>query len=171
MSLQSEKNGTLVPKQELMDLGFVPHDLEFLGETTVKGKPAVKWNTLGDIPATAGIYLLTSQDSNNDDIRVFYVGQTKDFWQITKGIVSNPKIRKNRSRPGQRYGRPKHSGRTRRRINREVMRQVEDGRTVQHWLRTLDGTKLNDEETRLIRLWNLKKNGWNRTAGSRMIGV
>jgi hypothetical protein len=91
-------------------------------------------------------------------IRVTYVGLTEHLWMVTKGRLPGS----GGARGGQRYGRPRHAGVTRQRVNILIAGQLRSGRVVRHWVRTLPVAALRAEEERLINSWNLRRVGWNR---------
>ncbi len=105
------------------------------------------------------------QQNQSSELRVFYVGMTSHLWMVAKGQLPG-----GIARGGQRYGRPKHAGTTRQRVNAEVARLAADGWTFSHWLRAVEAppdpamlkSLLRAEESRLITVWDLRVVGWNR---------
>jgi hypothetical protein len=98
---------------------------------------------------------------------VAYVGLTEHLWMVTKGRLPGS----GGARPGQRYGRPKYAGITRKRVNVAIAEQLRSGRTVRHWLRPITEPppsreelwrRLCTEEEILIKRWDLRRTGWNR---------
>jgi hypothetical protein len=88
---------------------------------------------------------------------------TEHLWMVTKG-----RLPAGTARGGQRYGRPKHAGVTRQRVNTVIVQALRDGWIPQHWVKpypsnTADvrATVLRDENE-LITAWNLRTIGWNR---------
>lgn len=156
------KQGAPIRIRELRDLGFGRHDLEF-GEPEAAGRfgLGIRWTTLGDVPNSPGLYAFVGE--RDGDERVLYVGLTKNLRMVTRG--SSPEG----GRGGQRYGRPKHSGETRQRINVEVARARGAGYLISHWVKPVtvpadeNATSfLRREEEALIRRWRLRTVGWNR---------
>ncbi|GAB3563393.1 hypothetical protein GCM10027344_20810 [Spelaeicoccus albus] len=147
--------GTLVEPEDLIALGFVPHDLDFGQHVEWPGGTGIEWATLGQVPDSAGVYLFTIGDG--DVVHVAYVGLTTHLWMVTKGHLPHS----GGARGGQRYGKPRHAGVTRKRVNALIAQQVDAGRTVQHWLRELPRDLIVDEEDRLIHLWSTRSTGWN----------
>lgn len=151
--------------EELDDLGFSRFDLRFLTPPPdVAESGGCTWDTMGVVPDTPGHYLFTIEQSS--ELHVAYVGLTENLWMITKGRLSD-----GRSRPAQRYGRPKYAGATRARINGLIAAEHAAGRVVAHWLRPLADppsdraalrARLLADEEALIRRWSLRQNGWNR---------
>ena len=70
-----------------------------------------EWTTVGDVPGAPGLYAFTVQDGH--DLRVVYVGLTSHLWMVTNGHLPGGAG----ARGGQRYGRPKHAGVARQRVN------------------------------------------------------
>jgi hypothetical protein len=89
---------------------------------------------------------------------VTYVGMTTHLWMVTKGRLP----RSGGGRGGQRYGRPRHAGATRVRINLLIAAEISKGHRIRHWLQPFEERSLADEEERLIRLRQLRHLGWNR---------
>lgn len=138
-------------------MGFIPLDIEILDRVSLPfGESGVNWNTIGDVPDSPGVYAFTVAD--DEELRVTYVGLTSHLWMVTKGRLPDGS-----ARGGQRYGRPKHAGTTRTRVNVLVAEQLTLGRTVRHWVRlALDVEELPALEESLIRKWDLRLSGWNR---------
>jgi hypothetical protein len=90
-------------------------------------------------------------------MRVAYVGRTEHLWMVTKGRLPG-----GGARGGQRYGRPRHAGATRRRVNILIAEQLRAGRVVRHWICQLPSAALRAEEERFITSWDLRRCGWNR---------
>lgn len=158
--------GTPVTEPELRELGFVPHELRFLrGDVPLPGGVGLNWDTLGEIPDSPGLYAFTTEDPTlAASLRVAYVGLSTHLWMIAKGQLPGGV-----GRGGQRYGRPKHAGVTRKRVNVEVAGARAEGLHVRHWLRPMTvppgaeaSTFLRHEEERLILMWALRTSGWNR---------
>jgi hypothetical protein len=157
--------GTPVARGDLARLGFVEHPLEPVAAADVSEGALIGWNTLGSVPDAPGLYCFVGQQNRSHELRVFYVGMTSHLWMVTKGQLPG-----GIARGGQRYGRPRHAGTTRQRVNAEVARLAADGWTFSHWLRPVEapaapGTLqalLRAEESRLITIWNLRVVGWNR---------
>ena len=149
--------GTLVSAEELRDMRFIPFDLEIDDAVSLPfGETGVNWNTVGDVPASPGVYAFTVED--DEELRVTYVGLTSHLWMVTKGRLPDGS-----GRGGQRYGRPKHAGTTRTRVNTLVAEQVILGRTVRHWVKPVsDAADLPELEESLIQKWDLRLAGWNR---------
>ena len=163
--LGAGKPGFQVTERDLRNLGFSPFELQWLDPVSLPSGTATNWNTLGKIPSGAGLYAFTTEIRNmRDALRVRYVGMTTDLWMVTKGRLPD-----GTARGGQRYGRRKHSGDTRKRVNIELTTARAEGLHVRHWLRSVDvpdgtdaKTLLRQEEARLIWIWNLRSVGWNR---------
>jgi hypothetical protein len=123
------------------------------------------WTTVGTVPDAPGLYAFTVE--HDAQVSVTYVGMTEHLWMVTKGRLP----RSGGARGGQRYGRPKHAGATRKRINCLVAEQIQLGRTVRHWLQPhpevagsevdVRSTLLAEEEGLIVR-WDLRTVGWNR---------
>jgi len=91
-------------------------------------------------------------------MRVTYVGMTTHLWMVTIGRLPS-----GGGRGGQRYGRPRHAGVTRERVNVLVAEQVQVGRVVTHWVKPVDDiSALRLQEEQLIAKWDLRLAGWNR---------
>ena len=157
--------GTPVARDHLTRLGFVEHALELVIDADVPEAGLIGWDTLGSIPDAPGLYCFVGQKNPANELRVFYVGMTSHLWMVTKGQLPG-----GIARGGQRYGRPKHAGTTRQRVNAEVARLTTDGWTFSHWLRAVETPPdpaalealLRAEESRLIAKWDLRVVGWNR---------
>lgn len=149
--------GTQVKPSDLMRMGFQKFELQVLKPIELSsGQSGINWNTIGEVPDSSGLYAFTVEGSQ--ELRVTYVGMTSHLWMVTKGRLP----RSGGSRGGQRYGRPKHAGETRKRINVEAAEQILIGRTVNHWIKLVKLEDLRKSEERLIVLWNLRNTGWNR---------
>lgn len=150
---------------EMRALGFVPLDLQFRPASIVLADgPGCEWTTLGDVPRGPGIYAFTI--GPDEDLRVMYVGLTEELWMVTKGRLPT-----GGGRGGQRYGRPRHAGVTRQRINALIATRQDAGNLVRHWVRPLSSpptdkaalrSQLLDQEQELITRWELRRIGWNR---------
>ena len=157
--------GTPVVRNYLTHLGFVEHRLQLVADADVPEGGLIGWDTLGAIPEAPGLYCFVGQKTPSNGLRVFYVGMTSHLWMVTRGQLPG-----GIARGGQRYGRPKHAGSTRQRVNAEVARLAADGWTCSHWLRAVEAPTdpaslevlLRSEESRLIARWNLRVVGWNR---------
>lgn len=157
--------GTPVARDDLTRLGFVEHPLEPVADADVPEGGLIGWNTLGSVPDAPGLYCFVGQKNPLNELRVFYVGMTGHLWMVAKGQLPG-----GIARGGQRYGRPKHAGATRQRVNAEVARLAADGWTFSHWLRAVEAPAdpatlealMRAEESRLIATWNLRVVGWNR---------
>ena len=124
--------GTHVSVDELNALGFLPLELDFKEPVELAfGQFGIDWNTLGEVPNGPGIYAFTVEVDG--ELRVTYVGMTTHLWMVTRG-----RMPAGGGRGGQRYGRPKHAGVTRERINVLVAEQVRMGRVVTHWVKPVD---------------------------------
>lgn len=157
--------GYAVTEAELETVGFSPFTLRIdeLPVLLAQGD-GCNWSTLGDVPDAPGLYAFTVEA---DKIAVVYIGMTTHLWMVAKGRLP----RSAGARGGQRYGRPKHAGATRQRVNLLATEQMRLGRTVRHWLRPFDVANqpnlllrqdLLAEEERLIAMWQLRELGWNR---------
>lgn len=157
--------GTPVTREELAQMGFVEHQLEAVPGGDVAEAGLIGWNTLGPVPSAPGLYCFVGQHNQSSELRVFYVGMTSHLWMVAKGQLPG-----GIARGGQRYGRPRHAGTTRQRVNAEVARLASDGWTVSHWLRAVETppdpatleSVLRAEESHLITMWDLRVVGWNR---------
>jgi len=158
-----EMPGTLVGEIGLMALGFIPHDLLLRNvDVVLPDGIGIEWDTVGDVSDTPGIYAFTVGTAGST--HVTYVGLTGHLWMVTKGRLPN-----GGARGGQRYGRPKHAGVTRKRVNLLVAEQVRLGRAVRHWVRPVQieqdedlRSRLRRDEESLIQRWQLRSTGWNR---------
>ncbi len=116
------------------------------------------------MPDAPGLYAFTLERPDEPVVHVVYVGMTEHLWMVTKGTLPG-----GQARGGQRYGRPRHSGATRQRVNRMITRAASEGWMPRHWVKPYpagDGatlrTRLRDDEAALILRWNLTEDGWNR---------
>lgn len=157
--------GARVARVDLDQLGFMEHVLQRVPAVDVPEAGLIGWNTVGDVPKAPGLYCFVGRRDSTGDLRLFYVGMTTHLWMVTKGRLPS-----GMARGGQRYGRPRHAGETRRRVNAEIARMTGEGWTFTHWLREIEvpiGTVntealLRAEEARLIGIWRLREVGWNR---------
>ncbi len=157
--------GTPVVRDYLTRLDFVEHPLELVTDADVPQGGLIGWDTLGSVPDAPGLYCFVGQKTPSNELRVFYVGMTSHLWMVAKGQLPG-----GIARGGQRYGRPKHAGTTRQRVNAEVARLAANGWTFSHWLRAVEAPAdpatlealLRAEESRLIAIWDLRVVGWNR---------
>jgi hypothetical protein len=115
-----------------------------------------EWDTTSRVPDAPGLYVFTL--GRGDDTRVVYAGRTSHLWMVTMGRLP----RSGGGRGGQRYGRPRHAGETRKRINIEIRPHVTAGETVRHWVMPMSNYLLNSQEERFILQWDLRGKGWNR---------
>jgi hypothetical protein len=151
--------------EELAGLGFVKHELNIIGTSDAFAVgDGLLWNTMGELPSGPGLYCFVASEPGTTSLRVMYVGLSTQLSGIAAGTDSH-----GNARGGQRYGRPRHAGATRKRINAEVARLVEDGQTVTHWFARLlvpendePGEFLRQQEEKLILQWRLRTAGWNR---------
>lgn len=149
--------GTLVHPSDLAGIGFQKCELKNIEPVKLRnGQNGINWDTVGEVPDSSGIYAFTVEDACQ--LRVTYVGMTSHLWMVTKGRLP----RGGGARGGNRYGRPKHAGETRKRINVEAAEQIRFGRTVNHWVKLVQQENLTKAEADLIKLWDLRKTGWNR---------
>ncbi len=163
--LREIATGAPVTRESLIQLGFEEHRLQRLPSADVPDAGFIGWDTLGHVPDAPGLYSFVGQCNPTEGLRVFYVGMTSHLWMVTKGQLPG-----GIARGGQRYGRPKHAGVTRQRVNAEVARMAADGWIFTHWVRAVeapaDGATLEAllraEEARLITIWDLRVAGWNR---------
>lgn len=114
------RTGHPVPLTELTDLGFQPLDVRVeRTDVPVAGGVGCEWRTTGDVPDAPGLYAFTLRRAEDrDGLRVVYVGMTEHLWMVTKGRLPDSAS----ARGAQRYGRPKHAGQTRQRVNMEIRR-------------------------------------------------
>jgi hypothetical protein len=77
-------------------------------------------------------------------------------------MVTKARLPGGGARGGQRYGRPRHAGATRQRVNILIAEQLWAERLVRHWVRQLPRAALRAEEERFITSWELRRIGWNR---------
>ena len=148
--------GHRISSSELAGVGFAPLELRVLNlDIELPSGLACEWATMGEVPAGPGLYAFTVEDDY--EMRVTYVGLTEHLWMVTRGQLPDGS-----ARGGQRYGRPRHAGATRQRINILIAEQLRIGREVRHWVRPLHATALRVEEERLITVWSLRRVGWNR---------
>lgn len=137
--------------------GFRPLELSVSGlNVELPSGTGCEWTTIGEVPDSPGLYAFTVEDDH--ELRVAYVGLTEHLWMVTKGRLPGGAG----ARGGQRYGRPKHAGVTRMRVNILIAEQLRAGRLVRHWVLPLPGVALRAEEERLITDWDLRRVGWNR---------
>ena len=163
-SLGPRVPGASVSRSHLAQLGFMEHELEILGPSDALGTgDGLSWNTLGPLPTGPGLYCFVAMEHVSAAPRVMYVGLSSQLSAIAAG--TDPLG----ARGGQRYGRPKYAGMTRKRINAEVARLVRDGLFVTHWFSMLSVPDdqeprafLHRAEEALILRWNLRVVGWNR---------
>ncbi len=163
--LRAVATGARVTREELSKLGFEEHRLQRVPSADVPEAGLIGWNTLGHVGDAPGLYSFVGQQGSLGALRVFYIGMTSHLWMVAKGQLPGGV-----ARGGQRYGRPKHAGSTRQRVNAEVARMSGAGWTFTHWLRSVDALHggatlealLRAEEARLIHLWDLRAVGWNR---------
>lgn len=117
------------------------------------------FDVAGEIPQCQGLYVFGVETAAGVEIR--YVGMTTHLWMVTKGHLPD-----GRARGGQRYGRPRHAGATRQRINAAMTAETERGAHVSLWIRPRHepgGTSsLRREEERAIERWQLRTYGLNR---------
>lgn len=158
--------GHPISAEALLAMGFIPHELR-VDEMDIQLPDGLgcNWTTIGTVPDAPGLYAFTVE--HDTEVSVTYVGMTEHLWMVTKGHLP----RSGGARGGQRYGRPKHAGATRKRINCLVAEQIRLGRKVRHWLRPLQPavaaqvatrSTLLAQEAELIERWHLRKVGWNR---------
>ncbi len=151
----------LVQEPELRALGFHPLHLRWLerrhehhGIGTCRD-----FDVEGDVPTAGGLYLFARRNDEAIDIR--YVGMTTHLWMVTKGRLPS-----GAARGGQRYGRPKHAGVTRARINAALTTAADRGEVVTQWVRPTAGTasaaELREQEEIAIQRWQLRRHGPNR---------
>lgn len=156
--------GRAVDPAVLAERGFLPLDLRLEETVEVGGGAATNWDTLGEVPDAPGLYAFTLERPGEQVVHVVYVGMTEHLWMVTKGTLPG-----GRARGGQRYGRPRHAGATRQRVNRMITRAVSEGWVPRHWVRPYSASdggtlraRLRDDEAALILRWNLTEDGWNR---------
>jgi hypothetical protein len=163
----AELPGHAVGEAALRNEGFAPLSIEVrrLGVALPNGS-GCEWTTQGNVPTGPGLYAFSVEDGTH--LHVTYVGQTEELWMVTKGrLPAGP----SRSRPAQRYGRPRYAGITRQRINVLIAEQLQSGRTVRHWVQPLANAPASPDDLRghltqaeeaLIQRWRLRHVGWNR---------
>lgn len=156
--------GRAVDPAVLAGRGFLPLDLHLEALADVGGAPGTNWTTVGDVPSAPGLYAFTLERSDEQVVHVVYVGMTEHLLMVTNGMLPG-----GQARGGQRYGRPRHAGATRQRVNRMITRAVSEGWLPRHWVKPYpagDGAtlraRLRDDEAALILRWNLTEDGWNR---------
>lgn len=144
---------------ELRGLGYQPLDLAWLDRThDVPPHGACRdFTVLGEIPDCSGLYAFTVE--KEDRLEVRYVGMTSHLWMVTKGRLPD-----GRARGGQRYGRPRHAGVTRQRVNAVLAAEQSGGGRVRQWVLPLGYATplLRDAEEIAIRRWDLRVSGLNR---------
>jgi hypothetical protein len=149
--------GHPVAAADLYQVGFRPLELRVTSlDVDLPTGRGCEWTTVGEVPQVSGLYAFTVEDDQY--IRVTYVGLTEHLWMVTKGRLPGG----GGARGGQRYGRPRHAGVTRQRVNILIAGQLCAGRVVRHWVRPLPTAVLRAEEERLITSWDLRHVGWNR---------
>jgi hypothetical protein len=116
---------------ELSLAGFEPLELQVTSlNVHLPSGRGCEWTTIGEVPDASGLYAFTLED--DQQMRVAYVGLTEHLWMVTKGRLPG-----GGARGGQRYGRPRHAGATRQRVNILIAEQLRAGRLVRHWVRKL----------------------------------
>jgi hypothetical protein len=149
--------GYLITDDELRTHGFSVHDLQVhRADVLLPTGMGCEWTTLGEVPDSPGLYAFTVDDGEHQ--AVTYVGMTTHLWMVTKGRLP----RSGGGRGGQRYGRPRHAGATRVRINLLIAAEINKGHRIRHWLLPTQARSLAYEEEKLIRRWQLRQLGWNR---------
>ncbi len=129
---------------ELAQLGFQPLELRVTNLNLLLSSGwGCEWTTIGEVPDAPGVYAFTVEDHRQ--LRVAYVGLAEHLWMVTKGRLPD-----GGARGGQRYGRPRHAGATRQRVNILIAEQLRAGRLVRHWVSQLSLAALRAEEERLI---------------------
>lgn len=156
--------GWAVDPASLAAHGFLPLGLNLEGTVDVNGGHGTNWITLGQVPDAPGLYAFTLERADEQVVRVVYVGMTGHLWMVTKGTLPG-----GQARGGQRYGRPRHAGTARQRVNRMITHAVNDGWVPRHWVKPYAAsesavlrTQLRADEAALILRWNLTVDGWNR---------
>ena len=115
--------GTSVASAELLSLKFAPYRLFFrTGVVSMPEGVGCEWDTIGQVPAGPGLYAFTVHAGSGDWVQVMYAGLTTHLWMVTKGTMPG-----GIARGGQRYGRPRHAGATRKRVNVEICRACAAG--------------------------------------------
>ena len=148
--------GQPIAAAELAIAGFKPLELLVRSlDVDLPGGQGCEWTTTTEVPEGPGLYAFTVEDDH--EMRVTYVGRTEHLWMVTKGLLPG-----GRGRVGQRYGRPRHAGATRQRINILIAEQLRERRLVRQWVRPCPVGQLRAEEERLITEWDLRGVGWNR---------
>ncbi len=153
--------GHAIEAERLQFLGFQQLDLHLDDTVQLAEGQGTNWTTVGDVPCTAGLYAFTL--ARRDELRVVYVGMTTHLWMVTRGVLPGSV-----PRPAQRYGRPRHAGVTRRRVNILATRAIAAHWTPHHWVTPHETSAvdlpaiLRSEEEKLIVKWNLRGDGWNR---------
>lgn len=163
--MEVDRLGFPLSETDLRAEGFEPLTLEFRNcNLVLSDGPACEWTTTSNVPTGPGHYAFTV--GRGDELAVLYVGLTQELWMVTKGRTPDGE-----ARGGQRYGRPRHAGVTRKRVNALIASQLALGREVRHWVRPLAAPADRPEELRnqllrveaeLITRWRLRSVGWNR---------
>jgi hypothetical protein len=143
---------------ELATWGFEPVKIRWLC-TTFDDKRYANcrdFDVEGRVPRSSGLYVFVLERHATVDVR--YVGRTSDLPMVTLGKTTN-----GQPRGGQRYGRPKHSGDTRRRVNAALTSDASNGAVVGMWLRRFVSSPaaLASEEETLISHWRTRFYGLN----------
>jgi hypothetical protein len=113
--------GQPITATDLAKAGFQPLELRVTSlDVDLPSGRGCEWTTIGEVPAAPGLYAFTVEDAHQ--IRVAYVGLTEHLWMVTKGRLPG-----GGARGGQRYGRPRHAGLTRQRVNILIAGQLRAG--------------------------------------------
>jgi hypothetical protein len=147
--------------EALRDHGYRPLKIAWLPTTYQHPTLGLcrNFDVVGDVPALGGLYLYNTYDGSADDpvLRVRYIGRTSHLWMTTKGVLPG-----GGGRGGQRYGRPRHAGATRQRINAAVTADAAEGLQVGLWVRPVPACELHAAEEADILKWDLRRHGLNR---------
>lgn len=111
--------GHPVAPADLHQAGFRHLELRVTSlDVDLPGGQGCEWTTIGEVPDVPGLYAFTVE--GDQQIRVVYVGLTGHLWMVAKGRLPGS----GSARGGQRYGRPRHAGVTRRRVNVRIAGQL-----------------------------------------------
>jgi hypothetical protein len=171
----SWRTPNIVTRDELVSDGWKSYPLKWLSETHEHPRYGQMrdFDVPGEVPRFPGLYAYTLDLDDLVDlvdlVEMKYVGQSEHLWMVTKG--NRPDVPSGSGRGGQRYGRPKHAGDTRKWVNSRLTLSKSVGRTALIWVQYK--VALADQFTRVcaeheaINRWQsripeLGGYGWNR---------
>lgn len=157
---QPSERPNLLTEGQLHEAGYESFSINWQSDAVFDHHdygPCQHFDVVGAVPATPGLYAFTVARDDRLDVR--YVGMTTDLWMVTKGRRSS-----GAPRGGQHYGRPRHAGVTRQRVNSALTADPANA-TALMWLRPerfARSDELRHLEEREISRWGLRRNGLNR---------